>query len=98
MSTNPTLRDDQVSCIQIAVVATAECLIMLSVVRIASIVPFPHADHLPSCSMWSRADKWVGMFSIAVNDGDNASSTVDFYSDIIFSIAAASHLGTLGIV
>ena len=98
VSTNPSLRGDQVSCIQIAVVATAKCLIVLSVVRITSIVPFPHADHLASCLMWSRADRWVGMFSITVNDGNGASSTVDFDSDIIFSIVAASHLGSLGIV
>jgi hypothetical protein len=57
-----------------AVVATTDCLMALSVVRIFGIVPLPHADHLASCSAFFRADKWVGMFGIAVIDGNGTNS------------------------
>jgi len=72
--TNPSLRNDKVSCIQIAVLAATECLIVLSVVRISGIVSFPHADHLDSCSTFFRVDKWVGMFSIVVIDRNGTNS------------------------
>jgi hypothetical protein len=72
--TNLSLGGDQVSCIQIAVVATTECLIVLLVVRISGIVPFPYADHLDSRSTFFRADKWLGVFSIVIIDRNGTNS------------------------
>ena len=68
---------------------------VLAVVRISGITSFLLADRLTSCVPWFKIDKWVGMFGIVVIDGNCTRTTIDSYSDIIFSLATASHLGSL---